>query len=95
MLSYRRHLCARHLEICVSGISYHTEPHNLLYVIISTVNEYNFIYSRTYFEQFGTIDHYNFTSPDGGGIVFITYTDRKNVDQCMASRPHRLDGQHL
>ncbi|CAF3457158.1 unnamed protein product [Rotaria sp. Silwood1] len=79
MSSYRRHIASNQLEICIGNVSYQTEPHTLL----------------TYFEQFGTIDHYNFTSPDGGGYVFITYINRKSIDRCLASRPHRLDGQHL
>ncbi|CAF3156599.1 unnamed protein product, partial [Rotaria sp. Silwood2] len=79
MSSTRRYTASSYLEICIGNVSYQTEPHTLL----------------TYFEQFGTIDHYNFTSPDGGGFVFITYINPKSVDRCMASRPHRLDGQHL
>ncbi|UJR23002.1 hypothetical protein I4U23_026028 [Adineta vaga] len=79
MSSYRQHLESLHLEICVSGVSYQTEPHTLL----------------TYFEQFGTIHHYNFSSPTGGGHVFITYENVQSVDRCMTRRPHRLDGRHL
>ncbi len=52
-------------------------------------------FPRTYFEQFGNISHYNFTTPNGRGFVFITYEDRKDVDRCIANRPHRLDGRHL
>ncbi|CAF0934534.1 unnamed protein product [Rotaria sordida] len=79
MSSYHRNISSHYLEICIGGVGYQTEPHTLL----------------TYFEQFGTIDHYSFTSPNGGGIVFITYTNPKSVDRCMTSRPHRIDGQHL
>ncbi|CAF3587698.1 unnamed protein product [Rotaria socialis] len=79
MSSYNRSASTHYLEVCISSIGYHTEPHTVL----------------THFEQFGTIDHYNFTSPDGRGFIFITYTNLQGVDRCMSSRPHRLDGQHL
>ena len=52
------------------------------------------IFHRTYFEKFGKIVHCNFTSPTGG-YVFITYEDSSMVDECMNSRPHCLDKQHL
>ncbi|CAF1155133.1 unnamed protein product [Adineta steineri] len=77
--TYRRHIDSIHLEICIGGLSYQTEPHTLL----------------TYFEQFGTISQYNFTSPTGGGYVFICYENSQSVDRCIANRPHRLDGRHL
>lgn len=55
-----------------------------------------FFVSSAYFEQFGNIHHYNFTSPDGtGGFVFITYENSADVDRCLANRPHRIDGRHL
>lgn len=50
---------------------------------------------RTHFEQFGEINHYNFTSPNGGGYVFITYETIEAVDRCIANRPHRIDGRYL
>ncbi|CAF2718457.1 unnamed protein product [Rotaria sp. Silwood2] len=52
------------------------------------------IFYRKYFEQFGSIVQYNFTSPTGG-YVFITYKDASMVDACMKSRPHHLDSRHL
>jgi len=52
------------------------------------------IFPRTYFEKFGQIIHYNFTSPTGG-YVFISYEDPSMVDECMNSRPHILDNRRL
>ncbi|CAF1106945.1 unnamed protein product [Adineta steineri] len=76
--SQRLRYSPKYTEICVGNISNHTEPFALL----------------KHFEQFGTIMHYNFTSPTGG-YVFITYEDSSMVDKCMSSRPHHLDDRHL
>jgi len=93
--SFRPRIISKYLEICVGGISHQTEPHTLLYVIILKFILNISIFSRTYFEQFGRINHYNFTSPNGGGFVFITYENVESVDRCIANRPHRIDGRHL
>jgi len=85
----------KHLEICVGGIGHQTEPHTLLYGISRNSRRIFQSFSRTYFEQFGTINHYNFTAPNGRGFVFITYETKADVDRCIANRPHRLDGRHL
>jgi hypothetical protein len=95
MSSFRPRIHSKYLEICVAGISHQTEPHNLLCVIIFKFNQNNSIFSRAYFEQFGNINHYSFTSPNGGGLVFITYENTESVDRCLANRPHRIDGRHL
>ncbi|CAF1025606.1 unnamed protein product [Rotaria sordida] len=76
--SNRHHYSPKYTEICIGNISNQTEPDRLL----------------MYFEQFGNIVQYNFTSPTGG-YVFITYKDPSMVDTCMKSRPHHLDGRHL
>jgi hypothetical protein len=48
----------------------------------------------TYFQKYGNIVHYNFTSSTGG-FVFITYEEQSMVDECMKNRPHNLDGRTL
>ncbi|CAF1169629.1 unnamed protein product [Adineta ricciae] len=79
MSNYHRRVDCLHREICIGVVSYQTEPHNLL----------------TYFEQFGPINHYSFSSPSGGGYVFITYENVESVNRCMVNRPHRVDGRYL
>ncbi|CAF0800352.1 unnamed protein product [Rotaria sp. Silwood1] len=76
--SNRQRYSPKYTEICIGNINNHTEPSSLL----------------KYFEQYGSIIQYNFTSPTGG-YVFITYKEPSMVDACMKSRPHHLDGRHL
>ncbi len=58
------------------------------------IKSIDYFFHRTYFQKFGNIIHYNFTSPTGG-YVFITYENPSMVNKCMTCRPHSLDGQHL
>ncbi|CAF1154118.1 unnamed protein product [Adineta ricciae] len=72
----------KYREICISNINRHTEPNRLLQVF------------EAYFEQYGRIVHYNYTSPTGG-YVFITYEKSQMVDNCISNGPHYLDERHL
>lgn len=98
MSSNRSHNSTKSCEIVISNLSDLIEPHTLLYVFECMHNRLYTFYSfffRTYFEQFGEINHYNFLSPNNGGIVFLTYENIDMVNFCMKNRPHRLDGRHM